>query len=124
LLRSATLAARDAAYADSEALRQLLSVTTRSGDAVTIERAWLRATDPAIGTRVLRMALRPLMSQDVWRELTFERVEALRLAADGRNGARIELPGGVVAVVERTRVALHVSQNNAKDDNAADAGES
>jgi hypothetical protein len=56
--------------------------------------------------------------------LTFERVEALRLAASGRGGARIELPGGVVVTVERQRLVLHGGLRNAKGDHAADAGES
>jgi tRNA(Ile)-lysidine synthase len=125
LLRSVALAARDAALADTLAQQQLPVVTACGvDDTRTINRAWLRVADPALATRVLRLALRPLLSADAWRELTFERIEAVRRAADGRCGARIELPGGVVAVVAREQVALQGGPMNAKDDNAELAGES
>ena len=123
LLRSGLLAARDAAYVDALAQDVFPKVVSVAGCSVAVERAWLAGANAAMATRVLRLALQPLIDTDAWRELSFERLEALRRAAGGRTGARIELPGAVVATVERHVVVFLRVERDARGHNAAPVGE-
>jgi len=60
---------------------------------------------PAIVRRILRRAILEMANVDD-RELGFERVEALRVAAGRGSGKVIELPGSVMATIEREWVVL------------------
>ncbi|MEX1158397.1 MAG: tRNA lysidine(34) synthetase TilS [Thermomicrobiales bacterium] len=105
LVRSVTLAARDAAALDEIASQAASANATQRGDATRVNRASLRSADPAVSTRVIRWAASRLMP-DNQRELSFERIESVRNAVSGRTGAMIELPYGVVARVTRDEVVF------------------
>ena len=105
LIRSVTLACRDADALDAIA-RDIATRHTTCGDAVTsIEREFIRSSHPALSSRIIRWAASRLMPENQ-RELTFERTESVREAASGRTGALIELPHDVVARIERNEVVL------------------
>jgi len=105
LIRSATLAARDAVAVDGMAEELLRSSVSAQKRATSVDREVLRTVHPAIATRIIRWAAGRLMPGNQ-RELGFERIESVRLAAAGRTGAVIELPYGVVARIERTEVVF------------------
>jgi tRNA(Ile)-lysidine synthase len=103
LLRAGELAARDAGALDEIAACLATEWTTPDGDDVRINRLQIRQAHPALATRVIRIAVGRLMPANQ-RELTFERVESVRVAASGRSGALIELPYGLVAHIERESI--------------------
>jgi tRNA(Ile)-lysidine synthase len=105
LLRSVELSARDSGYLDSVAECAYVQVASTDDARVVLDRTWVRKQPLPIVSRVIRQIVTVLINGDL-RELTFERVEAVRLAADGRTGAIIELPGGVRAHVERDRIVF------------------
>lgn len=107
LLRAARLAADDAALVDGLAAEAASAVVRRVGEEARVERAWLAAAAPALARRVLRSAVERLADVAAAREMTYERLEALRRAACGRPGAVIELPGGVAGRVERDALVLY-----------------
>jgi tRNA(Ile)-lysidine synthase len=117
LLRSVELAHRDADFVDGEVRQMLAEVLRHAGDAVRIDRAWLRGAHAALGTRAVRAAIDLLTSGDT-REIDFERIESVRRAAAGRTGARIQLPYGIDASVERESIVLrrrHESAHREKE---------
>lgn len=105
MLRSASLASRDAAALDEIAEDVITSGSRCLDHQTVVDRELLRRGHPAIATRVIRWAAGRLMP-DNQRELSFERVESVRLALSGRTGAVIELPYGVVARVDRTEIVF------------------
>lgn len=105
LLRTTMLARRDAEALDTIARERARSAVDRLDDSTRIDRATLRRMQPAIAARVIRDAAGRLMPAE-HRELSFERIESVRVAANGRTGAVVELPHGVVALVERDQVVL------------------
>lgn len=105
LLRTCALAAADADFLDAIAQTAAETCVVREHGRVAIDRGWMRREHPALVRRVIRREIEALIAGDA-RELTFERVEAVRRAAHGRSGATIEAPGGVRARVLRDRVEL------------------
>jgi tRNA(Ile)-lysidine synthase len=105
LSRSVAIAARDAAAIDLLAWREFDLIASTSDIATRVDRRRLRELPEAISTRVIRLAAARLMP-DNRRELTFERVERVRNSVDGRSGARIELPYGVIVTVEREHLVF------------------
>jgi len=91
----ASLAADDDALLDALAVDELERRTTSDG-----ELDWAVPPPPALGRRILRLAIgRPVPSA--------ERVEALLEAAAGpRGGVRIELGGGRIASVRQRRIRI------------------
>lgn len=114
LLRTTMLAARDADALDTIASDVATTSLSSDEQRTRIDRAAIRSAHAAIAARIIRGAASRLMPDDR-RELTFERVERVRLAADGRTGAVIELPYGVVARVERTAIIFE-QRNLSRDD--------
>lgn len=109
LRRAVSLASRDAEYCDAEAGRVFDEIVVIDPSVARIERAALNNLHPAIGARVIRMAILARLSGDV-REITLERVDEVRRAASGRTGAQIEVPGGLVAVVERASITISAEE--------------
>jgi len=105
LLRAGKIASRDAAALDRLATATAEECVTQRDGSVCIDRAKLRLLDPAIASRVIRLAAASLMPEN-HRELTFERIESVRAAVTGRAGAVIELPYGINARIERAEVVL------------------
>jgi tRNA(Ile)-lysidine synthetase-like protein len=105
LLRSVTLARRDAELVDAIAAEHYRAHASATERRVEIERAFLRRAQPAIATRVIRLAILALVDGDA-REVTFERIDSVRVAAEGRTGARIELPYGIVARIGRDAIVM------------------
>jgi tRNA(Ile)-lysidine synthase len=105
LLRTVDLVARDATVVDGVAEEVAASALTITPEGVTVDRRSLRELHPAVATRVVRRAVEVLAGDEL-RELTYERVEAVRLAAAGRTGAIVELPHGVVVRVCRQQVVF------------------
>ena len=114
LIRSVTLAARDADALDGVAGDFMRANVTFQEHSTRVKRASIREAHPAIATRVVRTAAGRLMP-DNQRELSFERIERVRLATAGRTGAMIELPYGVIARIERTEVVFE-RRNRERDD--------
>lgn len=112
LMRAAELSRRDAEVVDQRAMELASELIVAEADAVTIDRGALAELPAAIGSRLVRVAIAHL-SDEKDREIGFERIEAVRLAAGGRTGSLIELPGELVARVERTR--LRISRVSRKD---------
>jgi tRNA(Ile)-lysidine synthase len=109
LLRAVQHASRDADLADTMALEAIQEFVCFRRNQISINRAFLRDYHPAITSRVISCAARRLVHGDQ-RELTFERIEAVRKAAAGRTGALIELPYDLVARVERAEVVVSKRQ--------------
>jgi tRNA(Ile)-lysidine synthase len=105
LLRAVELASRDARTVDALAEEAWGRAVVIDGDRVRVERAFVRREPASVVSRVLRRAVLHLSDADD-RDVTFERVEAVRRAAHGRSGAQIELPGGVVARIDRDAIVL------------------
>lgn len=105
LMRSVTLASRDADALDALAGELAAASVSCLANETRVDRSVVRESHPALATRIIRMAAGRLMP-DNQRELSFERIEAVRAAADGRTGATIELPYGVVASIERTEIVF------------------
>lgn len=105
LIRSVTLAARDADALDAVSADFAATHARCLENETRVDKASLRTAHPAIATRVIRWAAGRLMP-DNQRELTFERIESVRVAASGRSGATIELPYGIVARVERAELVF------------------
>lgn len=105
LLRAVRHASRDAELAEqlTDEAEKLYVQDVPSG--VSIDREFLKTDHPAITSRAVLRATRRLVTGDN-REVTFERVEAVRLAASRRSGATIELPYGLIARVERSRIVI------------------
>ena len=108
LIRSLSLRELDAAFADEQALDVSEALCQKRGrEEITIARKGLAELHPAIASRVLRLAAQYLIAGQDDRELTFERIEAVRAAADsGRTGALLELPYGVRVHIERDFVRM------------------
>lgn len=109
LSRAVTIAARDADFCDAEAGRTFGEIVDVGATEARIDRAALTNLHPAIGSRVVRNAILALLQGDA-REITLERVEEVRRAASGRTGARIEVPGGLVAIVERASITISAKE--------------
>ncbi|HUG15463.1 MAG TPA: tRNA lysidine(34) synthetase TilS [Thermomicrobiales bacterium] len=107
LLRSVALARHDAELLDAMARNAANDdeIVVRLDDRVSIDRSWLRHAHPALSSRVIRLALAALNTGDA-RALTRERTEIVRVAAAGRTGARIELPGGLIAIIRSNSVDI------------------
>lgn len=105
LLRSVELASRDARFCDEVAEETYPDVVDELTGSVSIDRNFLKSAHPAIANRILRRAIGLLIRDDL-RELSFERVESVRAAASGRTGAVIELPGNLIARIERGAVIV------------------
>lgn len=105
LMRAVELAGADAAVVDRLARDAFEHNVEGSEGTAVIRRSFLRSADTAISTRVVRETVESLLTGDV-RELTYERIRAVVDAASGRTGARIELPYGIVAIVERDRLVI------------------
>jgi len=105
LIRSVRLAARDADALDAIANDIATRHTTITDDITSIEREFIRSSHPALSSRLIRWAASRLMPANQ-RELSFERIESVRVAASGRIGAKIELPYGVVVRVERAEIVF------------------
>jgi tRNA(Ile)-lysidine synthetase-like protein len=103
LLRAGTLSARDADALDEIAGCAVSEWASGGDDGVRVDRSRIREAHPAIGTRVIRTVAGRMMPKNQ-RELTYERVESVRVAASGRTGAVIELPYDVVAIIERESI--------------------
>lgn len=117
LVRSAELARDDGLVCDEIAEARYEQWIERSGSGLRVSRAAVRAGAPAIARRVLRSAILELADVE-GRELSYERVEAVRLAAARRAGASIELPGGVLATIEREWVRLALTERTARTEEA------
>jgi len=105
LVRSAMLARDDGVVCDELADLQYEQLVERIDTAVRLPRGVVRDGKPAIVRRILRRAILEMANVDD-RELGFERVEALRVAAGRGSGKVIELPGAVAATIERKWVVL------------------
>ncbi|HEX5166841.1 MAG TPA: tRNA lysidine(34) synthetase TilS [Thermomicrobiales bacterium] len=105
LARSVGLAAQDSQALDGWAERVAKSTLTSDDASIRVERAALREVPAAVASRIIRMAASRMMPDNP-RELTFERVESIRLATSGRTGAMIELPYGVLARIERHEIVF------------------
>lgn len=105
LVRSTALARDDGLVCDFVADDRFDELVTSGPAGAELERDVVRRGPPAIVRRVLRRAILRLSGSE-GRELTFERVEAVRLAAGKRSNATIELPDGVVAVIEGRKVRI------------------
>lgn len=103
LVRTGTLAARDAEALDMLASNLMSTIATCRDHETRVDRAALRAADPAIATRIIRWAAIRLMPDNP-REMSFERTESVRKALAGRTGAMIELPYSVVVHVGQTEI--------------------
>jgi hypothetical protein len=117
LVRSAELARDDGLVCDDVAESQYAQWVERVGSSVRVSRAAVRAGSPAIVRRILRRAILELADVE-GRDLSYERVEAVRQAAARRAGAFIELPGGVVATIEREWVHLALTERTARTEEA------
>ncbi|RIK38187.1 MAG: tRNA lysidine(34) synthetase TilS [Chloroflexi bacterium] len=100
LVRSVALSAQDAEFVDDVAASVAETVITRHGSVVSLSRAWVAESHPAVTSRVIRLVVRELLGS-VDREIGYERTEAVRAAARGRTGAVVELPFGIRVVVAR-----------------------
>lgn len=108
LLRSVGFAAEDSAYLDALA-RERYEAFTRE-QAFALPRDWVRDGPTPLVQRVLRLIAMDLIAGDA-RNLSAERIGAVRRAAGGRTGATIELPYGVRAYIDRETIAFsHVSE--------------
>jgi tRNA(Ile)-lysidine synthase len=111
LQRAVELARVDGEFAD-EYVRTCVNLHAEvEGDRVLIERTFLRSAHPAVAGRVVQWAVRQLGLDDE-REVTAERIDAVRRAARGRTGAVIQLPYQVVATIEREHVVLQASRDH------------
>ncbi len=117
LVRAVSLAARDASYLDVQAAAVLAdeSPVTMRHDEVVVDRTFVAGGSPAIVSRILRSVLIELLDgrHEKTREITFERVESLRLAAAGRTGTVIQMPGDMDVFVDRTSLRF---VNKCKDE--------
>jgi tRNA(Ile)-lysidine synthase len=108
VMRAVEIAARDGDLVDQLAAAEMSTARDVDGGDFAISRAWIKHAHPAMATRVIRMTALELMPPDA-RELSLERVEAVRIAAHGRAGASIQLPYGVVAHVEAAAVVFELA---------------
>lgn len=107
LLRSVNLSGSDAEYCDLVAAGRYSLLRRTVPDGIALDRQELRGLHRAISSRVIRLAALDLIGGgEERRELTFERIEAVMRAADGRSGALIELPYDISVFVEHDRVVL------------------
>ncbi len=113
LLRAAELAGRDGHFADSIALAAYSELVHVEDNVAAIDREGLAGQPPAIGSRIVRHAIEDVTGE-FDRELSFDRIEAVRLAAAGRTGAIIQLPGGITAKVTRREIVI--SRGNRGED--------
>jgi tRNA(Ile)-lysidine synthetase-like protein len=120
LERSVEISARDAEVVDSIANDVFDRASRRTVNEIEVDRNAVRLSHPAIAARLVRSAAGCLLGDDL-RELSFERAEAVRLAAGRRSGAVIELPHDVVARVERD-VIRFFRRSERSDGGGADAG--
>lgn len=105
LVRSMQHAAEDATVVERIAGEACARHVRRDGERMHVNRQFLIESDLAISSRVVRDVVRSLSPADN-REVTRERVLAVIRAAAGRNGSRIEIPYGIVAVVEQDHVVI------------------
>lgn len=116
LLRSIELAQMDASYCDREADGVYARAREIIPEGVRLDRELVRGLHRAIASRVVRRAALDIIAGNEYRELTFERVEAVVTAADGRTGTLIELPYGVRVRIERDAIVmLNVTKGDAVD---------
>lgn len=121
LARSALLAYDDALECERLADQRFDELVISRAASRVVDRDFVREGSPAIVRRVVRRMALDLMQagSERERELTFERVEAVRLAARHRSGAVIELPGGIAALIERR--VVKVMRADAQGDGSPDA---
>jgi tRNA(Ile)-lysidine synthase len=105
LARAVGLAAQDARALDDQAELLADSLLICDNSSVRVDRVALRDAPAAIASRLIRMAAVRLMPDNP-RELTFERIESVRIATGGRTGAVIEFPYGVIVRIERNEIAF------------------
>ncbi|CAN5630804.1 hypothetical protein BH23CHL2_BH23CHL2_32400 [soil metagenome] len=105
LVRTMQHAAEDAMVVEQFAGVAYEQHVRRDGELMRINRPFLIESEFAISSRVVRDAIRSLSPADN-REVTRERILAVVHAATGHSGARIEIPYGIVAVVERYHVVI------------------
>jgi tRNA(Ile)-lysidine synthase len=108
LVRSTRLAHDDAVECDLLADQRFEELVQVQSNTRAITRDFVESGSPALLRRIIRRMIFEVLvdDRDVAREVTLERVEAVRLAASKRTGAVIELPGGAVAVIERELVRI------------------
>ena len=106
LLRSVGLAEADARFCDRQAGGVYAHAREIIPGGIRLERELIRGLDRAVASRVIRLAALDLISGDENRELTFERVDAVLAATDGRTGTLIELPYGLHARIERDAIVM------------------
>jgi tRNA(Ile)-lysidine synthase len=114
LLRSVTLREQDADYLNEAAASafQELAVRERNGS-LHLPRNLGKRVHLAVALRVLRMAAQDLIREPDDRELTFERIQAVYGALDGRTGSVIQLPYGIrVSVESQTLLFFRAEEGN------------
>jgi len=97
LLRLAGICREEDEFLESVANRAFPRVSCRTADkGLSLDVAGLKSLAPAIIRRVVRRAWREMAGSGA--ALTFERTESvLELLGPGKSGAKVELPGGVLA---------------------------
>ncbi len=116
LLRSIELAKTDALYCDGQAAGAYTRLREIIPGGIRFDRALVRSLHRAIASRVIRWAALDLIANGEHRELTFERIDAVLAAANGRTGSVIELPYGIQAQIERDAIVMtNITKGKAVD---------
>ena len=112
LLALSTLMGELEAYLAEETFRASVGVgLAHHGKGLTLDRLELRNKPDALQGRVLHHALKVLAPR--FRDITYRHIRDLQaLAAEGRTGSSLDLPGGLVARVSYRQ--LHLSRGGRK----------
>ena len=104
LLRTARMAGDELAFLDRESARLWSGIAQREADAIALDKEAFLELPPALQRHLLRMAVEELLGS--LKDIEGRHVEEIMAALTKPAGRRLNLPGGLVFVIEYRRYLL------------------